>query len=95
MIPPFCPKDGSKLNMLGNCTAPEHGKPCPTCQNMDGSVNEAWARENGSCTLCGREVIDPDHPFCSRSRDHSANRAQCEDCQSVYEDWAYSWEKVE
>jgi len=64
---------------------------CPTCMNADGTPNVAWAKAHGLCTLCGQTTIpwgEPGAGFCSRCKDHSANRAECDTCGTVWEDWA-------
>ena len=91
----WCATCGAKLNLLGRCTfgqCPSRDTTCPECRNPDGSLNAEWAEANGSCTFgCGR-TIDRDFGFCSWCKDHSANRAECETCGAMYEDWSGTYE---
>ena len=59
---------------------------CPTCATRE------FDHLDPSCVFgCGTR-IDPDHGFCRRCGDHSANQITCPACGTTWEDWRGTWE---
>lgn len=70
-----------------------HQSFCLTCHTPhDGTLNTDWCETHRTGCLfgCGTNV-DTDTGVCAHCRDHSANRAVCDDCGGEYEQWGGVW----